>query len=121
MAAISTTAVPVPKDAPVRSEPYRRLVASLPCIACGIQGYSQHAHANQGKGMALKVDDRFAFPLCAARPGAVGCHAALDQGAMFAKAARREIEQEWARRTVLFLLQADRWPTGLAVPDWAQP
>ena len=48
----TTPVVQVPKDAPVRSEAYRRAVASLPCIACGIQGYSQAAHLQpEAKGM----------------------------------------------------------------------
>ena len=42
------------KDAPARSEAYRRIVAAMPCAACGIAGYSQHAHANEGKGMGMK-------------------------------------------------------------------
>ena len=67
------------KDAPARSEAYRRIVAAMPCANCGIAGYSQHAHANAGKGKGIKTDDRMGFPLCAARPGVEGCHAAFDQ------------------------------------------
>lgn len=115
----TSVAAPVPKATPVRSEPYRRLVASLPCINCGIEGFTQHAHANQGKGMALKVCDLLAFPLCADRPGQVGCHTGHDQGALLPRSVRREVEQEWARRTVRFLIGAGRWPAGLPVPDWA--
>lgn len=45
-------AAPVTKDNPVRSQQYLRAVASLPCIACGIQGYSQAAHLPpEAKGM----------------------------------------------------------------------
>ena len=48
----SAPAAQVAKAAPVRSEAYRRAVASLPCIACGIQGYSQAAHLPpEAKGM----------------------------------------------------------------------
>lgn len=119
-AVISTTAAAVHKAKPVRSEPYRRLVASLACIACGIEGFSNHAHGGQGKGMALKACDLFAFPLCVDRPGTVGCHTGLDQGAMFPQAVRREVELEWARRTVRFLLGAGCWPEALPVPDWAE-
>lgn len=115
----SSMALPVPKAAPVRSQTYRRLVASLPCINCGIEGFTQHAHGNQGKGMGLKVCDLFAFPLCADRPGQVGCHTGHDQGALLPRAVRREVEVEWARRTVLFLIGAGRWPAGFTAPDWA--
>ena len=38
---LSTPAAPVEKESPLRSEAYRRAVASLPCIHCGIDGYSQ--------------------------------------------------------------------------------
>ena len=72
-------ATAVKKDAPARSEAYRRIVAAMPCIHCGIAGYSQHAHANEGKGMGIKTDERAGFPLCAPRPGIEGCHAAFDQ------------------------------------------
>lgn len=119
-AVISTTALPVPKAQPVRSETYRRLVAALPCIHCGIEGFSNHAHANTGKGVATKVCDLFAFPLCVDRPGAMGCHSMFDQHALFAKAPRRVIELEWARRTVRFIVGAGHWPPRLAVPDWAE-
>lgn len=119
-AVIDETSVPVPKAVPIRSEPYRRLVASLPCIHCGIEGFSNHAHANVGKGMALKNCDLFSFPLCVDRPGKSGCHSALDQGVLFPREVRRVVEQEWARRTVLFLIGIGRWPSALPVPDWAE-
>lgn len=105
-----TVALPVPKEAPVRSEAYRRLVASLPCIHCGIQGFSQHAHANTGKGAGIKTDDRRGFPLCCARPGEVGCHAKFDQGALFLKADRREIEQVWIEGTARTIFNNGEWP-----------
>ena len=44
----------------IRSEYYRRYVAALPCIHCGLEGYSQAAHANNsifGKGMGQKAHD----------------------------------------------------------------
>ena len=120
-AVISSTVVTMPKDAPVRSDLYRRLVASLPCIMCGVEGFTQHVHGSQGKGMALKACDLFAFPLCCTRPGEIGCHAMLDQGALLSKEARRLTEPEWARRTVLTIIGQGLWPARLAVPDWAAP
>ena len=38
--------MPIEKESPVRSESYRRFVASQPCFGCGIAGYSQAAHPN---------------------------------------------------------------------------
>lgn len=104
-------AAQVAKAAPVRSEAYRRAVAALPCAICGVTGYSQAAHANQGKGMGMKACDLTCFPACGPRPGFQGCHAALDQGALFLKAVRRELEPVWAADTMRKL-----WEMGL-VPD----
>ena len=49
---VGAPVAPIEKENPVRSQQYLRLVASLPCIACGIQGYSQAAHLPpEAKGM----------------------------------------------------------------------
>lgn len=88
-----------PKTRPVRCEEYRRLVAALPCIRCGIVGFSQAAHPNMGKGAGTKADDRECFPLCADRPGVRGCHQLLDAGAIFSKEQRRAMEKQWSAET----------------------
>ena len=79
LVSLSAPTAQVEKENPLRSEAYRRAVASLPCIHCGIDGYSQHAHENAGKGKSMKADDRCAMPLCCTRPGIEGCHAAFDR------------------------------------------
>ena len=104
----------IPKSAPVRSEAYRRAVASLPCVICGIAGQSQAAHGSGAgtavcKGMGLKSCDLTCFPACALR-----CHPALDQGALFTKAVRRELEPVWAADTRRKLLAMGLWPTNLS-------
>ena len=116
------TGVAVPKAAPVRSEAYRRAVASLPCINCGVPGHSQCAHSNSGKGAGIKASDLDSFPLCTVHPGAdgrlvQGCHENFDQGALFTKAVRRELEPVWAADTRRKLLAMGLWPKGLPVPD----
>jgi hypothetical protein len=112
-----TTTGPVAKDAPVRHEGYRRLVAKLPCKHCGVYGYSQAAHPNTGKGAGTKTDDRECFPLCTVHPvlgGLVqGCHERFDQGALFTKAQRREIEPVWAADTRRTIYAMGKWPKGL--------
>ena len=113
----TTAAAPIPKAAPVRSEAYRRTVATLPCAICGVAGHSQAAHANTGKGMGMKACDLTCFPACGPRPGIQGCHAALDQGALFSKAVRRELEPVWAADTRRKLLALGLWPKGVPVPD----
>lgn len=110
---IEDTARPAHKAPPVRSEAYRRLVAALPCIRCGIVGYSNHAHGNTGKGMGMKTDDRFAFPLCVDRPGVAGCHRLFDQHALYTREQRRLVEVEWSQATQDAIVQAGKWPAGL--------
>ena len=108
----------VPKDDAVVSEPYRRLVAALPCKVCGIAGISQAAHPNTGKGAGLKTDDRECFPLCCDQPGRVGCHPKFDQGALFTKAVRRELEPAWGADTRRTIKAHGLWPKG--VPEWSE-
>lgn len=55
----SAPAAQVAKAMPVRSEAYRRAVASLPCVNCGVHGYSQAA--NTGKGKGTKTHDFMTF------------------------------------------------------------
>lgn len=109
----TTAAAPIHKAAPVRSEAYRRAVAKLPCAICGVHGYSQAAHANTGKGMGMKACDLTCFPACGPRPGMPGCHAALDQGALFTKAVRRTLEPTWAADTQRRLLAMGLIPPSL--------
>jgi hypothetical protein len=87
-----------PKARPVRSESYRRWVASLPCMSCGISGYSQCAHANGG-GMGTKTSDLDTFPLCCTRPGLIGCHMQFDLCLDMDKAQRRELTEQYVAAT----------------------
>lgn len=118
-AAVATQALAIHKSAPVRSEAYRRAVAQLPCVICGIYGYSQAAHANTGKGMGMKACDLTLFPACADRIGMRGCHSKLDQGALFAKYVRRELEEAWAADTQRRVRLAGLWPKSLPYPPAA--
>ena len=111
----SAPAAQVAKAAPVRSEAYRRAVASLPCARCGITGYSQHAHENEGKGKAMKVDDRRAMPLCCARPGIDGCHTRFDQYRLVpgGREAHVALGRELAAQTRRTLNALGLWPAGI--------
>jgi hypothetical protein len=82
----------------LRSEPYRRYVASFPCFACGVHGFSQCAHANFGKGLGMKVCDSKTFPLCAPHWGLVGCHQQHDICLDMTRDERRAIEAEYVER-----------------------
>ena len=106
----------VPKERPLRSEEYRRLVAALPCIRCGIAGISQCAHANTGKGVGIKASDLDSFPLCACQPGRRGCHSIFDQAAMFSKQERQARECDWVAQTQKQIISMGQWPLKLALP-----
>jgi len=111
-------AAAVPKVVPVESERYRRLIALLPCKLCGIDGFSQAAHPNTGKGAGTKTDDRLCFPLCCDRPGVRGCHPQFDQHALMTKPARRLIEPAWGADTRRQIETMGLWPASL--PRWAE-
>ena len=116
-----TTGIVIAKEDAVESEHYRRLVAQLPCLWCGISGYSQHAHLNMGKGLGLKTDDRTGFPLCCSRPGIEGCHVAYDNYRLLesgGREAHREYGIEAGRFTRDQILKAGLWPK--KVPLWRE-
>jgi|GEM_PF-3232913 len=113
---VVATPAAAPKAPPIRSKAYLRLVAQLPCLHCGIWGYSQAAHANTGKGMGTKACDLQTFPLCADRQGLRGCHALFDQGALFSKEARRLIESAWVADTQRRICAMGVWPEKHPLP-----
>ena len=106
--------VQVPKTELLRSVLYRRAVASLPC-ARSVVGYSQHGHENEGKGKALKVDDRRAMPLCCTRPGIEGCHVAFDHYRLVpgGRQAHIELGRAMAAQTRRQLNTLGLWPAGI--------
>ncbi len=109
-----------PKTEAMRSEPYRRLVAAMPCRACGIQDYSQAAHLPpDGKG--VKQDDRLIFALCCARVGIAGCHADYDQYRMFTHEVALTVGMAWALDTMRAVTAAGNWPKSLPVYEPKQP
>jgi hypothetical protein len=110
--------VSFPKSTPLRSEPYRRLVAAMACKSCGIQGYSQAAHVPPD-GRGLKQDDRLTFALCCVRPGIAGCHQDFDQWRMFPRAMAVTVGQAWAADTRRYIEAAGKWPKSLPKMDHA--
>ena len=86
------------KPTRIKDEKYRRWVASLPCIRCGIEGYSQCAH-RCGAGMGTKASDYESFPLCAGRMATYGCHYEHDHCVGITVDERRRREDEYVART----------------------
>jgi len=105
----------IPKDNPLECEAYRRLVAALPCIHCGVEDQSQCAHG-PAMGRGIKCDDRFSMPLCAARPGIPGCHYLFDQYMLGDAEWRRIAAIVWSARTRAAIVADGTWPGSL--PMW---
>jgi hypothetical protein len=103
------------KDAPVRSEPYLRLVAARPCKNCGRQKHSQAAHLPPD-GKAIKQDDRETFPLCADAPRRKGCHPKFDQYELMPHDKAVKQGRKWARETREEIEAEGLWPKN--VPKW---
>jgi hypothetical protein len=97
-----------PKAVIVRSKPYLRWVASLACAGCGIEGFSQAAHANYGKGMSMKTCDTRTFPLCAPHWGRPGCHQEHDLCFGMTRNDRRELEARYVAQTQAMAQEAGR-------------
>jgi hypothetical protein len=65
----------------IRDEFFRRAVAKIPCVNCGVWNCTQHAHSNlaaHGKGRGLKSGDEAGMALCNTREGIEGCHVEHD-------------------------------------------
>ena len=104
--------VPLPKAEPYRSEPYRRWVASLPCIHCGREGISQAAHSDTGKGMSIKSCDSTCIPLCADIPGRWGCHQMFGASGDMIQAHRRHLETAYMLAVQKRAKAEGKWPAG---------
>jgi hypothetical protein len=119
IAPISSAPAPAaPKAKPWRSEAYRRAVASLPCICCGIAGYSQAAHLPpEAKGM--KQSDLLTFPLCCTRVGIPGCHQDYDQYRLFPREAAMTVGREWAADTQRRIHAMGIWPKALPLQQFS--
>jgi hypothetical protein len=99
-----------PKENVVQSEPYRRLVAAMPCRNCGVQGHSQAAH-EPPSGKAIKQDDRGCFALCCTRAGGIeGCHPRFDRYELFNHAKTHRMAKQWGAETRAEILDAGLWP-----------
>ena len=108
-------APPIEKDDALRSEPYRRLVAAMPCAYCRREKHSQHAHTNGAqKGKGIKNDDRDAMPLCADDYGLPGCHTRFDNYTLFAnREEHRRMGAQWAAETRAQIEASGQWPKNL--------
>lgn len=109
-----------PKENPIVSEAYRDLVRAMPCMHCGRPPRSQFCHADQGKGMGLKTDDRRGWPGCGPdlATGEPGCHWLVGTSGRIPKEQRRELEELYGARTRAVIIEAGKWPKNL--PLWRE-
>lgn len=94
-----------------KNKAYRMLVASLPCVQCGVHDRSQAAHSNEyrhGKGRGLKSSDAAIFPLCCVQFGQLGCHDLFDQHRLFSKTERGDAVDKFITQTVSALLISEK-------------
>ncbi len=88
----------------LRSPRHKRLVAALPCVNCGLEGMTQAAHTNFGKGLGIKACDSQLMALCCS------CHTAHDQGGIFgSKFNRWKAEAEMVDATRAELIARNQW------------
>lgn len=120
MTPVVDVAEPQPKENALEHEGYRRLVAAFDCIHCGKANRSQHAHENEQKGKALKLDDRRGMPLCCDEPGLEGCHTQFDQYRLLPGGREAHVAQGriWARITRVAIKASGLWPKNL--PEWSE-
>jgi hypothetical protein len=89
-------------DSPER----RAWVKTLPCVGCGVVGYSENAHVCGNDGAGRKGAATTIAPLCHDRFDVVGCHRKYDEH-------KPPFDREEARETV------QHHATALAV-EWAR-
>ncbi len=102
--------ISLPKHPPLRSEPYRRWVASLDCIHCGKAGSTQAAHSDTGKGAGIKSGDDTCIPLCATSAGREGCHAIFGASGKLTREQRRTLEAMYSQAIRERAMEENAWP-----------
>ncbi len=113
--------VPMPKEAPIQHEGYMAAVRTLACARCGIVGFTQFCHADEGKGMGLKTDCRYGWPGCGPHGADPGCHWYVGTSGRMGKEARRAFEASAAAHTRADIRRRGLWPRSLPqLPEDAQ-
>lgn len=115
--------ISVPKHVYLRSEPYKRWVASLDCAHCFKGGPTQAAHSDagaDGKGKSIKADDSTCFPACADDLGRRGCHSILGSTGLFTREQQQTLAASYARLTQEAALEQGKWPKEWPLPAWTK-
>ena len=115
--AATPAAKPVPKENAIDHPGYMAAVRRLPCYRCGVAGFTQFCHRDQGKGLAIKTDCREGWPGCGPHDGDPGCHWLIGTSGRFDRALRRVFELEAGIATRAAIRNLGQWPATL--PAWA--
>jgi len=109
--------VALPKESPVVHEGYRKLVRLMACAHCGIFGFTQFCHSDEGKGMGIKSDDRTGWPGCGphheGKNMVPGCHFLVGSTGYLPRDQRRALEAQYAADTREIILLSGHWPDDL--------
>lgn len=106
----------VGKENALQHEAYMAAVRRLPCARCGVVGFTQFCHADEGKGTGIKTDCRRGWPGCGPHNDTMGCHYLLGSTGELGREERRRLEETYARQTRATVRQLGRWPKSL--PAW---
>lgn len=104
-----------PKEGVIEHEGYKRLVRQLPCAHCGIEGYTQFCHSDEGKGMGIKTDCRRGWPGCGPHGDSMGCHFLLGSTGLLDREERRRLEELYGAQTRAAIILQGLWPDTLAM------
>lgn len=110
---------PMPKENVIEEHAaYMAIVRTMACAWCGIRGFTQFCHSDEGKGMGLKTDCRRGWPGCGPHNGEPGCHWYIGTSGVLGREARRTFEARASRRTRELVIRSGKWPASL--PRWPE-
>ena len=118
MAGPARAHVAAQKECALQHEGYMRLVRALPCAGCGVEGFTQFCHADEGKGLGIKSDCRLGWPGCGPRPGVNGCHFDVGSSGFLGREGRRKFEAQAGKQTRATIRDSGQWPATL--PAWPE-
>lgn len=113
---VATKFVSVPKQNALQNEAYMAAVRKLPCARCGVVGFTQFCHADEGKGLGIKTDCRLGWPGCGPHGDEPGCHWFVGTSGRMKREDRRAFEAQAGLETRREIVALGAWPATL--PPW---
>ncbi len=110
---IAQTCSASPKENVAKSAAYEAAVRRLPCYRCGIVGFTQFCHTDEGKGQGIKTDVRLGWPGCRTREGEPGCHWFIGTSGTLPREEKRQFEEKAAAHTRAEVERRGWWPKKL--------